>query len=176
MITDVMVDIETLGTANNAPILAIGAVVFDPRSGEIGDKFYASIALASALEHGVPSGDTLRWWMEQGDDARREAFNGTKSLREALIDFATWYSDNARAAVWANGPSFDIAILETAFRGVGLSVPWPYNAPRDCRTIKALADGLVEIEPRSADVAHNALDDAIWQARCVALMWQALRR
>lgn len=36
----VMVDLETMGKKHNAPIVAIGAVVFDPATGSIGESFY----------------------------------------------------------------------------------------------------------------------------------------
>lgn len=35
----VMVDLETMGNKQDAPIVAIGAVVFDPATGSIGESF-----------------------------------------------------------------------------------------------------------------------------------------
>ncbi|MDX6812488.1 RecE family exodeoxyribonuclease [Klebsiella quasipneumoniae] len=41
----VMVDLETMGKKHNAPIVAIGAVVFDPATGSIGESFYKVVCL-----------------------------------------------------------------------------------------------------------------------------------
>ena len=80
----VMVDIETLGTACDAPILSIGAVAFDIESGEISSKFYRAVDPSSALERGRADGGTLRWWMGQSDSARKAAFSGNSLVSEAL--------------------------------------------------------------------------------------------
>ncbi|EJW6153373.1 3'-5' exoribonuclease, partial [Escherichia coli] len=52
-----MIDIETMGTNTNAPIVVIGAVFFDPQTGEIGPVFYIVISLTDAMNTGaVPDG------------------------------------------------------------------------------------------------------------------------
>ena len=38
-----MIDLETLGTDPTAPIVAIGAVFFNPKTGELGAEFIATI-------------------------------------------------------------------------------------------------------------------------------------
>jgi DNA polymerase III epsilon subunit-like protein len=40
---DVMLDIETLGNRPYSIILSIGAVEFDPRTGNMGNEFYVLI-------------------------------------------------------------------------------------------------------------------------------------
>lgn len=170
----VMVDIETLGTACDAPVLSIGAVAFDIESGEISAKFYRAIDPSSALERCRADGATLRWWMAQSDTARSAAFNGDSRIDEALAAFKLWYAGKfPTPPIWANGPSFDISILETAFRTYGMKPPWGYNSARCVRTIKAIA-GDIEMPPR-VGVEHNALDDAIYQAACVCACWRALK-
>ena len=175
MNTHVMVDIETLGTACDAPILSIGAVAFDIESGEISAKFYRGVDPTSALERGRADGATLRWWMTQSDAARSAAFSGNSLIAEALAAFRLWYAGLFRTPpIWANGPSFDISILETAFRTYGMKPPWKYNAARCVRTIKAIAGDLKM--PTRSGVEHNALDDAIYQAACVCACWRALKQ
>lgn len=174
MNTHVMVDIETLGTACDAPILSIGAVAFDIESGEISAKFYRAVDPSSALRRSRPDGATLCWWMKQSDAAREAAFSGNSLIAEALAAFKLWYAGKfPTPPIWANGPSFDISILETAFRAEGMAAPWKYNAARCVRTIKAVA-GDIEMPTRSG-VEHNALDDAIYQAACVCACWRALK-
>ncbi|HFV6317431.1 TPA: 3'-5' exoribonuclease, partial [Escherichia coli] len=54
-----MIDLETMGTNTNAPIVVIGAVFFDPQTGEIGPVFYIVISLTDAMNTGaVPDGGT----------------------------------------------------------------------------------------------------------------------
>ncbi|MCD3127127.1 hypothetical protein GFK21_21410 [Salmonella enterica subsp. enterica serovar Enteritidis] len=45
-----------MGKKPNAPVVSIGAVFFDPQSGEIGPEFYTAVSLESAMEHnGIPT-------------------------------------------------------------------------------------------------------------------------
>ncbi|EOL9151232.1 3'-5' exoribonuclease, partial [Escherichia coli] len=60
------VDLETMGANTNAPIVVIGAVFFDPETGEIGPVFYIVISLTDAMNTGaVPDGGTIEWWLKQ---------------------------------------------------------------------------------------------------------------
>lgn len=57
------------------------------------------------------------------------------------------------------------------------NAPWPFWNVRDVRTVVQLAEGLVK-KPAAFTkdaVAHNALDDCIFQVGYVSKMWQALR-
>lgn len=49
-VNHLMIDIETMGNKPTAPIVAIGAVFFDPQSSELGAEFYVAVNLASAME------------------------------------------------------------------------------------------------------------------------------
>jgi hypothetical protein len=170
-----MIDLETMGTRFDAPILSIGAVFFNPATGKLGDTFYASVDIESALEHGKLSGATLKWWMGQGDAARKSAVEGVHTLPRALDMFATWYrGGSGQPAVWGNGATFDISILEYAYMKSGQPVPWPYYNVRDCRTIKDIGSCLNVDTAVTSGVAHNALDDAVSQAKWVSAIWQGL--
>lgn len=68
---NLMIDLESMGKKPNAPIVSIGAVFFDPQSGELGQEFYTAVNLESAMEQGaVPDGDTILWWLRQSSEAR----------------------------------------------------------------------------------------------------------
>ena len=43
----IMLDLETMSTASNAAIVAIGAVEFEPETGKLGREFYCNVSLAS---------------------------------------------------------------------------------------------------------------------------------
>ncbi|MBI1620089.1 3'-5' exonuclease [Aquamicrobium zhengzhouense] len=168
-----MIDIETLGTRPNAPILSIGAVVFDPNTGKQGATFYRAIDPANAFLHGVPDGDTFKWWMEQSDAARKAAVAGNTLLADALTDLTKMPVVWKDVQVWANDPDFDVTILNYAFHKVlGQLAPWRFWNTRSCRTIAEVAG---KRPPKPQGVHHNALDDAKHQAKWVSDMWQGLR-
>lgn len=53
-----MIDLETMGTKPSAPIVAIGAVFFEPQTGELGAEFYTAVNLSSDMDLGAaPDGD-----------------------------------------------------------------------------------------------------------------------
>lgn len=174
----IMVDLETLGCEFDAAILSIGAVVFDPYTGEQFKEFYEAVDLESALEYGNVSASTIKWWMNQCKEAQVDAFTGTKGLIEVINRFAWFYREanlgQTITPIWGNGSSFDITILEHAYSKASMKTPWPYNAPRDCRTIKDLCSGYVNI-PEFVGTQHNALDDAKFQAKWVSDMYKRLR-
>lgn len=199
---DVMVDIETLGTKPGSVILAIGACFFNAKTGKIGDSFYHTVDLKSAMDAGLtidPS--TIKGWMSQGDAARNAAMAGQRPLALALQDFSEWclgrhYEDPntevgtsslrtfrpENICMWANAATFDNVLLGAAYDAVGALQPWTYRGDRCYRTLKNL---LPHVPLPSRDcmtwhahegVEHHALDDAIFQAiHCIALL-QELER
>lgn len=177
-LSNIMIDLETLGTRFDAPILAVGAVYFDPRTGQIGKPFYGSIRFEDAFANGKPSGDTVKWWMKQ-DDAARAAVTAGKHPADFVL---TKFKEFVRACpeepvVWGNGPTFDITILAYGFgRVLREPVPWQFWNVRDCRTIKDIAFDLVDPNIfKPIATAHNALEDAKHQAKWVSVCWQKLR-
>jgi hypothetical protein len=142
--------------------------VFDPAESGIIDTLYVRLTWQDQIDAGrTVSEHTIRWWLQQ-DDAARQALEGESvSLRGALVALTKFYIARDCGRLWANGPSFDVSILDHAFAHDGmLTAPWKYNAARDMRTIRDL------VPPDFGDdiplaTAHNALDDAVWQARYV---------
>jgi hypothetical protein len=172
-----MIDLETLGTMPNAPVVAIGAIFFNPETGDLGDTFDAAIDVEDAMRYGRVSGSTLKWWLGQGDEARQKVVRGKHPATLVFEKFdAFCRKHGTNICPWGNGASFDITILEYAFgRILEKPAPWKFWNVRDCRTIKALADGIVEYQGALQGVAHTALDDATHQAKWVSFYWQALR-
>ncbi|HBP9762248.1 TPA: 3'-5' exoribonuclease, partial [Escherichia coli] len=56
-----MIDLETMGKNPDAPIISIGAIFFDPQTGEMGPEFSKTIDLETA--GGVIDRDTIKWWL-----------------------------------------------------------------------------------------------------------------
>lgn len=158
---DLMIDIETLGTAPGSVILSIGAIEFDAETGDMGNEFYVSIDPQNCVENGMTMDvSTIKWWMDQSEEARREAFSGTETIRKALYDFSDFVKNAGALRVWAKPPSFDHVLMEAAYRILKIDIPWHYKTPRDCRTLFDLTN---TIQP-NVGTAHNALDDAKSQA------------
>ncbi len=171
---DIMIDIETLGTTYGCAVLSIGAVRFDRNTGEIGDKFYASMG-QEAKRYGHASPSTLDWWEQQSPEAKQAAFGGADDPVDVAEGLSSWINGND--LVWGNGSIFDIIILESWFESlasVGATVSWKFWNVRDVRTVVDLSPLNVKDFIREG-VHHNALDDAIHQAKYVSAMIQSLR-
>lgn len=156
-----MVDLETLDNVPTSAILSIGAVKFDD-TGTDEDEFYVNIDPRTCTKAGLTiSPDTVMWWMQQSDSARK-AFNNKDalSLQAALNKFTAWLGGANQ--VWGNGATFDNPILANAYRAVGIEPPWKFWNDRCHRTLKNLYPW---VKAPAMGTAHNALDDARNQAQ-----------
>lgn len=157
---DVMLDLETCGTAPGSVILAIGACTFD-----LQHTFYEKISLDDSQAQGfITDNNTLAWWNTQAPAVREEAFSGTLPVVNALGNFADWYRilPAEKRFLWGNGAGFDQQLLATAYRWVGMVQPWEYKEERCYRTLKNLYFN-IKADPFEGD-KHNALADAQNQA------------
>lgn len=175
---DLMVDLETFGQTPGCGLVSIGAVFFDPWSEALGSTFYTLVDRASCSEAGLfEETSTILWWSSQMD-AAREAFDkstaggqGVATLPEALAMLSTFVG-NEKVRVWGNGADFDNAVLAAAYRAAGVSPPWKFWNSRCYRTLKNLLPHIRM--PARIGVHHNALDDAITQARHAQLLMSQL--
>ena len=169
----IMLDIETLDTAQSAVVLSIGAVVFDPHSKELGEKFYVEFTTDLDTQQRVGrtvSAATVTWWMQQGAAAKQifvdPAPEGVRrvSTAQGLTEFASFIARNGgkEAQLWGNGSDFDNVIVGSLFDSFGLIKPWSYSKNRCYRTMKRLFGENVKLHRQG--VHHNGLDDAITQA------------
>jgi hypothetical protein len=176
-VTHVMIDIETLGTAPGSVIASIGAVSFTPKAGAIVSEFYRGIDICSAQRSGLTiDAATVIWWLQQSDDARiKTFFQDTDHLSLVLGDLSIWVASiPGPVRVWGHGPSFDLVLLEAAYRAVGMPAPWKFWDHRDTRTIFELSGVSAKSFFEKGDTAHNALDDAKAQARAVIAAYNKL--
>lgn len=169
-----MLDLETLGTTADAVILSIGAVKFDLESDKIDDEgFYGSVSVESNMDAGRRiSEDTLLWWLKQPAAAQAVFHEEKLSLEQTLSDLADWLGDS-KWIVWAKGPSFDIAMLEHAYKQFGMTPPWDFWNTRCVRTYMALP-GAKGVQASIEGVKHNALSDAYEQAKTIQMIHQKL--
>ena len=158
-----MVDIETLGTDPGCVIVSIGVVEFSVEEGAV-DGLFVSIDPDSAQKYGLEiDASTLAWWLGQSPEAR-DQLTGGDDLESALREFREFVSDADE--VWANSPAFDCSILREAFDRAGIECPWRYYQERDYRTLRETLPSWPDA--KQDGVAHNAVDDARFQAECLA--------
>jgi len=165
-----MLDLETLGTSAGCVVLSIGAVMFDEVSGDLGAKFYVEINQNSCTEFKLEVNTaTWAWWVSQDDSAKqllyRTSGRGGVQLDDALAMFEDWLRsqyNTDKIEIWANGADFDPPILSRAYSAIGVETPWKFWNNRCYRTMKNL---FPRHQLRRVGVHHNALDDAISQAR-----------
>lgn len=172
----VMLDLETWGTSPGSALRSIGAVTFDPHGYEILEdrSFYANIDMASCEFHGLTiDQETVEWWSRQSREAEDALLSEQKSLAVVAIEFNAWWRDVNGTYVWSNGANFDEVLWRTASEVTNNKVPWKYWNVRDTRTIWHAAGINPKMIPR-AGIAHNALEDARHQAKCVTQAYAAL--
>lgn len=163
--SQVMLDLETYDTLPTAAIASIGACKFS-WSGEILDKFYVNVDPVNCKKYGLTiSKETLQWWENQSKDIKQAITKDQQSLETALNMLSDW-TNGANYEWWCNGMNFDFPILEYAHKKVGIKCPWKYYNLNDYRTILTLF-GLRNdvLRQAEAETYHNALGDAIWQAK-----------
>ncbi len=174
---NVMIDLETLGITPQCSVLTIGAVLFDPNTGEIDKdkKLHLKITEDSAREGRVSNEQTEKWWSRQSQAAKDAAFNGDLLIKGALLQLATFLPKGC--IMWGNGATFDVSILEDLFRQYEIKQPWQFWNVRDVRTVVAMGK-VIGIDAKKDYVfkgtEHNALHDAAHQAMYVSDIWQKL--
>lgn len=177
-----MIDLETMGNKPTAPIIAIGAVLFEPSTGVLGPEYYAVVDLESSLvRDAVADPSTILWWMKQGAEARAAITSDIRlHITNALSGLVRMIEDNCvlkELQVWGNGATFDNVIMRATFERHGYHCPWQFWNDRDVRTIVEMGRAIgfnprYEI-PFEGDL-HNALADARHQAKYVSAIWQRL--
>jgi hypothetical protein len=186
---DVMVDLETGGTVAGCAIFSIGAVYFDPITGDLGDEKYIIVRDLNQEQAKIfglhYSKSTMQWWSEQsaearsifgpsGDHSAPDFHPDAVMLDEAIIQLRDFVLGGPRrnVRVWGNGADFDNPIVAVAARQANVQHPYaPFNG-RCYRTIKGLCPD-IKIE-RAAGIHHNALADAKNQALHMARVVQRL--
>lgn len=164
---DVVVDIETLATSKNAPIISIGALWYDNNNqphylykvNDIDD-----LKEQDELKH--IDIRTLKWWIKTMRDLGPYVKTDfEKCFNRNLVDTENEFDDASSGSyvnnllafhnflreakdyavanvlkfnIWGCSPSFDLRILEHHMKERALEVPWAYYNERDVRTIRDL--------------------------------------
>jgi len=161
-----MVDLEGLATGPDTTILTIAAQEFNPLERDsYGKNFYCRVDLESQEDRSIDPA-TIEWWAKQPPVVRDEAFaeEDRSSLRDSLEGLYKLMWQAKR--VWAQGPTYDMNILEHAYKSLSIPLPWKYFTVRDSRTLFSLVPQL-----ESYPASHHALEDC---QRQIQLLWDAM--
>ncbi|WP_100035939.1 exonuclease, partial [Escherichia coli] len=145
-----MIDLETMGKNPDAPIISIGAIFFDPQTGDMGPEFSKTIDLETA--GGVIDRDTIKWWLKQSREAQSAIMTDEIPLDDALLQLREFIDENSGeffVQVWGNGANFDNTILRRSYERQGIPCPWRYYNDRDVRTIVELGKA-IDFDARTA--------------------------
>jgi hypothetical protein len=174
---DVMVDLETMGVEPGSAITSIGAVFFNPETGDMGSEFKVNINLHSSDEVGaIIDENTMDWWVKQSEAAQQGLADPKPiDLKDALFNFGAWLMQNHKDPyLWGNGVLFDNLFLRTAYKQVGWKCPWHFRNDRDVRTLVAIGArlGIRYGDDKERLVHHDALDDAKYQVKYCSRIWR----
>jgi hypothetical protein len=180
VITDVMVDLETLSLSPNCAITQIGAVAFDLEGLVLPAEFSQYISEFTPECDVDPK--TFAWWLGQKSSGTLAAGilgENATDLAGALWAFEDWYQlfPNVQR-IWSHGAATDLTWLVCAYERIGLKAPWHYRAPRDTRTLFDLVGGAPDRAEcgYNESEAHDALQDCRVQARQVQEAYRMLAR
>lgn len=179
---DIMIDIETLDTVSTAIVLSIGAVAFNRRDMSVPfDTLYLGFGTKDCREdqklYGrTMSRDTVNWWNKQSEGAKQVLREkNVESVNDALVKLVNFIKrQNCEPYVWGNGSNFDNVIVSSLLADYGIPQPWKWINDRCFRTMKSEHGHIIEPVQRLG-VHHNALDDAIHQAKWLQIIFKELQ-
>ncbi len=149
-----IIDIETLGTNLNAPVICVAML------NHKGESKQLSFSISKQLQLGAQMDDaTLKWWLEQPAATWLDEYKHTTATK-LLAWIKMHYPEGGD--VWTRGNDFDIPILGNFLERCGGYnanrgwEPWPYWALHNVRTAEILTG-----KNPNAKKLHDPLEDCI---------------
>lgn len=181
-ILNIMVDLETASTKENAAILSWAMVPFFTDGKEFieMEDFYRVVNLTSCFMAGMDfDKGTQDWWLNQDPMARGTLLNSEDfNIHGVTSEAYTWLSNLSEKYdlyLWATGLDFDIPKIEWCFhKFVGRGLPYKYSHKMDVRTVLKFV-GLERSLFEMQGVKHNALDDCKHAIRMVKEAYSRLQ-
>ena len=169
---DVLLDLETSGVnPNTAAIIQIGAVKFDPFSGEMGETFKVSLKMP---RNRYWQEDTRKFWL-----SRLPLFNeivkDEKDTYEGFKSFIDWVNkDTINPRVWSKPLSFDVPFIASYCEQYDVPNPFNHWEHRDVRSflMGIYGENLPKLEMKNGLTEHDALCDAVNEALWVIDTWK----
>lgn len=172
--TDVMVDIETLGLTGGDIILSVAFLEFHLEDGHArGDTLEINFDLKDSAKLGFNIDvETLMWWLKQDRETFEKNLKDPMPVDHALRRIINWFRDRD-LRVWANSPQMDLVLLKSYYRKLQMPVPWSYRNECDCRTI-AMLRPRIKKSTGYVGYKHTPADDAAHQIKYVRKTIQQL--
>lgn len=154
-----MLDFETLSLQPNAMVLSAGICEIWPEEEGNRKHAYWEFALTPQTARHIDP-ETVAWWMEQ---EIKPPMNGTDGFWR-IFEWLRAVEVSREIILWANGTDFDITVLKDIAYENHQILPFKYSNVRDFRTMRKCFPLPKDKEPATI-TKHNALEDALWQAR-----------
>lgn len=182
---DIVIDLETLDTADTTIVPSIGAVVCDLEAGTFGETFHVRLDVDQQIKDGYTfSASTLAFWLKQNNDARGylvdilDRKTVLVSRDEAFRQLHAFIKNVKNAYVWGNGATFDLGICIAQWGKDNL--PWQYWAEQDVRTVVAFAKRTMGLtckdEAQFDGTAHDPVADAMHEAKYLMAYFRETRQ
>lgn len=185
---DLMLDLETLGTAPGSVITQIGACYFDRETGEIGEKILINVQIDDCIKHGlVTDGGSIKFWLDQATKHEPTFLKEPVTLTVAIATLRNFYKTRRNdgsefapnmadrdASCWSHA-TFDFPMLAYACRVIGEGPCLPYRNLRDIRTLIDLSKLPYKKDVAGDPKTHDALDDCRFQVRYCTEAFNAIK-
>ena len=165
--TEMMLDIETLGTKPGCVVLSIGAVAFEKGTfNPVADMHVVVDQLHQRMMGLKEDPRTVEWWKSQQTEAWKSATQNPISVKDALKQLSLFYAKHNPRVTWTQGNNFDPPILEHVYDMMKIAPPWKFWAVRDTRTFYDVHNFDTRNVARE-NTYHNARDDCLHQIECM---------
>lgn len=163
MYSDIMVDLETLGTTHDSVITQIGACYFDRLTGDINSETLLNVEIGSCIKSGMKvTAGSIKFWLEH----KPTFLDNAIPIEKALSIFGEFVGKGS--LIWCHA-TFDAVILANAYHMIDQGIPFSYRNIRDIRTLVDLSGYIREKKDDNKDLkTHDALEDCKFQVKyCV---------
>lgn len=195
-ILDIMLDVETLSTANNPVLTQLSAVSFRLEDGKPLDEFNKFINPQSCVRLGLTCSDgyiglnkpecTMDFWLKQPDEVFKKvilkAFLEGEELPAVLDAFTAWVkatmikNNCTHVKVYGNGPAADCVWVRSAYEACQQNPPWQYWDDACVRTYVDQEERIYGVSTKRSMVfkgeKHNAIDDCKHQIAYVCEIYK----
>ena len=175
---NIMVDLETASTKENAAILSWAMMPFTTDGSECShEPFYKTVNLTSCFMAGMDiEKSTQQWWQQQTPEARAAIM---KSEGENILDVTRaaycWLSALAETydlCMYCRGIDFDLPKIEWCFRKfLEQDAPYKYSHKMDVRTILKFME-IDQSQFEFEGVKHQSLDDCVHDIKMIQKAYQ----
>ncbi len=185
--TDLMIDIETMGTNPGEMIISISVVPFNIETGYVDGvhTFEKFVDIENETKLKV-NPKTAVWWLKQDKEAINTILNAqTYPTVEVLRKFQYYMKGfvgrlplgkdgNVQYRIWGNSARFDLGMLEYAYKVYDLEAPWNFLFERDVRTLVEFAPHIKK-ETKFEGIRHNGLSDCYHQIKYCTKIYNLIK-